>query len=78
MSRRRGRPTRLYRLSVRTERRDPFDYAALAQAALEQAAMDRADEQVADSSSSSSPSLLVDRGKHRSVTPKESRRGRLA
>lgn len=37
----RGRPARQYRIRVRTERRDPIDYAALAQAALEQAAMDQ-------------------------------------
>lgn len=37
----RGRPTRQYRIRVRTERRDPIDYAKLAQAALEQAAMDQ-------------------------------------
>lgn len=38
---RRGRPARHYRIRVRTERRDPIDFAALAQAALEQAAMDQ-------------------------------------
>lgn len=38
---RRGRPPRQYSIRVRTERRDPIDYAALAQAALEQAAMDQ-------------------------------------
>lgn len=38
---RRGRPARQYRIRVRTERRDPIDYAALAQAALEQAAMNQ-------------------------------------
>ncbi|MGN6032925.1 MAG: hypothetical protein ACTHQE_14820 [Thermomicrobiales bacterium] len=38
---RRGRPPRHYQIRVRTERRDPIDYAALAQAALEQAAMDQ-------------------------------------
>lgn len=41
MSRRPGRPSRQYSIRVRTERRDPIDYAALAQAALEQAAMDQ-------------------------------------
>ncbi|MGC4191952.1 MAG: hypothetical protein QM589_12445 [Thermomicrobiales bacterium] len=38
---RRGRPPRQYSIRARTERRDPIDYAALAQAALEQAAMDQ-------------------------------------
>ena len=38
---RRGRPQRHYRIRVRTERRDPIDYAKLAQAALEQAAMNQ-------------------------------------
>lgn len=37
----RGRPPRQYRIRVRTERRDPIDYAKLAQAALEQAAMNQ-------------------------------------
>ena len=37
----RGRPRRQYRIRVRTERRDPIDYAKLAQAALEQAAMNQ-------------------------------------
>ena len=41
MRRRRGRPTRQYRLRVRTGRRTPIDYDALARAALEQAAMDQ-------------------------------------
>ncbi|MGC4190537.1 MAG: hypothetical protein QM589_04785 [Thermomicrobiales bacterium] len=41
MSRKRGRPQRHYRIRVRTVRRDPIDYEALAQAALEQAAMDQ-------------------------------------
>lgn len=41
MSRTRGRPGRQYRLQVRTVRRDPIDYTALARAALEQSAMDR-------------------------------------
>lgn len=40
MSRRRGRPRRQYNLKVRTVRRDPIDFEALARAALEQAAMD--------------------------------------
>lgn len=39
MSRKRGRTSRPYRLRVRTVRRDPIDYDALARAALEQAAM---------------------------------------
>lgn len=41
MSRRPGRPSRTYQIRVRTERRDPIDYAALARAALEQAAMNQ-------------------------------------
>lgn len=41
MSRRRGRPTRRYRVRVRTVRREQIDYDALARAALEEAAMDR-------------------------------------
>lgn len=40
MSRRRGRPPRQYNIRVRTKRRDPIDFEALARAALEQAAMD--------------------------------------
>jgi hypothetical protein len=38
MSRKRGRPSRQYRVGVHTVRRDPIDYAALARAALEHAA----------------------------------------
>jgi predicted ArsR family transcriptional regulator len=37
----RGRPARQYRIRVRSVRRDPIDYAKLAQAALEQAAMNQ-------------------------------------
>ncbi len=44
MSRKRGRPARQYHLQVRTVRRDPIDFAALARAALEQAAMDQQDD----------------------------------
>ncbi len=40
MSRKRGRPSRHYRLRVRVVRRHPIDFDALARAALEQAAMD--------------------------------------
>lgn len=40
MSRRRGRPPRQYNIRVRTVRRDPIDFEALARAALERAAMD--------------------------------------
>lgn len=39
MSRKRGRQARQYRVRVRTLRRDPIDYDALARAALEHAAM---------------------------------------
>jgi hypothetical protein len=39
MSRKRGRRSRQYRVRVRTLRRDPIDYEALARAALEHAAM---------------------------------------
>lgn len=42
MSGKRGRPARQYRLRVRTVRREPIDYEALARAALEQAAMNQA------------------------------------
>lgn len=41
MSRKRGRPSRHYRLRVRTVRRAEIDYDALARAALEQAAMEQ-------------------------------------
>lgn len=41
MKRRRGRPARQYNIRVRTVRRDPIDFDALARAALEQAAMDQ-------------------------------------
>lgn len=41
MSRKRGRPARQYNVRVRTVRRDPIDFDALARAALEQAAMDQ-------------------------------------
>lgn len=40
MKRRAGRPTREYNVRVRTARRNPIDFDALARAALEQAAMD--------------------------------------
>ncbi len=39
MSRRRGRPRREYRITVRTQRRAKIDYEALARAVLEHAAM---------------------------------------
>jgi hypothetical protein len=48
MSRRRGRPPRHYRLRVRTVRRTPIDYDALARAALEQAAMNQPQDQEND------------------------------
>ena len=41
MKRRRGRPAREYNVRVRTERRHPIDFDAIARAALEQAAMDQ-------------------------------------
>jgi hypothetical protein len=41
MKRRRGRPARQYNIRVRTVRREPIDFDALARAALEQAAMDQ-------------------------------------
>lgn len=44
MSRKRGRAPRQYRLRVRTVRRDPIDYNALARAALEPAVMNQADD----------------------------------
>lgn len=40
MKRRAGRPAREYNVRVRTVRRQPIDFDALARAALEQAAMD--------------------------------------
>lgn len=43
MKRSRGRPPRQYNIRVRTVRRNPIDYEALARAALEQAAMDQRD-----------------------------------
>lgn len=49
MSRTRGRIPRHYRLRVRTVRRDPIDYDALARAALEQAAMNQPQDQEGDS-----------------------------
>jgi predicted ArsR family transcriptional regulator len=61
MSRRRGRPARHYRLRVRTERRDPIDYVALARAALEQAAMNQSGEEAGASSAPSSPQPTPDR-----------------
>lgn len=74
MSRKCGRPQRHYRIRVRTERRDPIDYAKLAQAALEQAAMDTRD---GDASSASSQQT-VDCPEHQFIPPKESPRERLA
>lgn len=44
MSRKRGRPGRQYRLRVRTARREPIDYDALARASLEHAAMNQLEE----------------------------------
>ena len=41
MKRRAGRPARQYNVRVRTVRRQPIDFEALARAALEQAAMDQ-------------------------------------
>ena len=43
MKRSRGRPPREYNIRVRTVRRDPIKFEALARAALEQAAMDQRD-----------------------------------
>jgi hypothetical protein len=63
---------------VRTVRRDPVDYAALAQAALEHAAMNQSGENDAASSPPSSPEPALDRRQHHSTSPKESRRDRLA
>jgi hypothetical protein len=76
MSRKRGRPSRHYRLRVRTERRDPIDYAALARAALEQAAMDQASH-ADDAASPSSPSNAGGGQSHCKST-KEVPRDRLA
>ena len=79
MSRKRGRPSRHYRLRVRTERRDPIDYAALARAALEQAAIDQSSTTEAeDASSASSLSAFPDGGRPRRALAKEVPRDRLA
>jgi hypothetical protein len=73
MSRRRGRPSRQYRLRVRTVRRDPIDHAALARAALEQAALDqRRDTATAATEQHESPRRRVTNG------PKDPRHDRLA
>jgi hypothetical protein len=56
MSRKRGRQARQYRVRVRTLRRDPIDYDALARAALEQAAMNQqSDSETSDGKTNSSP-----------------------
>ena len=73
---RRGRPSRRYQLHVRTERRDPMDYAALAQAALEQAAMNQADER--GRPAESEPPKPLNPHLERFEDTKESRRDRLA
>jgi hypothetical protein len=69
---RRGRPQRHYRIRVRTERRDPIDYAKLAQAALEQAAMDQRGD-----AESSDTATAVPQANH-SVQPEEPCDDRLA
>jgi hypothetical protein len=73
---RRGRPSRHYRIRVRTERREPIDYAALAQAALEQAATNQADERGRPAESATPKPL--DPHLDRFEDTKESRRDRLA
>lgn len=77
MSRRRGRPSRQYRLRVRTVRRDPIDYDALARAALEQAAMNQPPDQHGDTAT---PPTEHARHRPQRVTTraKESRHDRLA
>lgn len=77
MSRKRGRPGRHYRLRVRTLRRDPIDYDALARAALEQAAMNQRQNQDADGEEppAADPHRRGPRVTHRS---KEGRHDRLA
>jgi hypothetical protein len=73
MSRKRGRSPRQYRLRVRTVRRNPIDYDALARAALEQAAMNQRD----DTTTSPTDQHRRQR-RHGSKRSKEPRHDRLA
>ncbi len=77
MSRKRGRTSRYYRLRVRTVRRDPIDYDALARAALEHAAMNQPQDQQGDTEASPTEHT---RHRHQRVTnrSKEPRHDRLA
>lgn len=74
MSRRRGRPSRQYRLRVRTVRRDQIDYDALARAALERAAMS----QQRDEEAPTPPQQDHLTRRHTSKRSKERRHDRLA
>lgn len=77
MSRTRGRRSRQYRVRVRTLRRDPIDYDALARAALEYAAMNQPQDQERDTDA---PVVEPTRRRDRRVTnrSKEPRHDRLA
>lgn len=73
MSRKRGRTPRHYRLRVRTVRRNPINFDALARAALEQAAMNEADD------TATAPQQSDRRqGLHTSERSREGRHDRLA
>ena len=65
MSRKGGRTPRHYGLRVRTVRRDPIDFDALARAALEQAAMNQPQNQ--ESEIDASPTERI-RHQHQCVT----------
>ncbi len=74
MSRKRGRTPRHYRL--RTVRREPIDYDALARAALEQAAMNQPQDQEGDTAPP--PTQRPRCGQHVPNPLKEPRHDRLA
>lgn len=75
MSRRRGRAQRHYRIRVRTVRRTPIDYDALARAALEQAAMDQQEQE----SEHETRPVTKSHRRHRATDPsKDPRHDRLA
>ncbi|MGC4105876.1 MAG: hypothetical protein QM753_05885 [Thermomicrobiales bacterium] len=65
------RPSRSYRITVRTERRDPIDYAALARAALEQAAIDQMQEAAGAVSSSSTQQNTIEIEEDQLIDPDE-------
>ncbi len=72
MSRKRGRTPRPYYLRVRTVRRDPIDFDALARAALEQAAMNQPQNQEGDTETS--PTVQT-RHRHQRPTNRSKERG---